>query len=84
MMEIYDFKQKKNQQCNISHHRFHDFVLQHCGLLIFSQSTKMKSMRSRIRMHDDTMFWKKVAREYNAVEEVKVKEMDMAAKQGDM
>ena len=44
----------------------------------------MKSIRSRIRMHDDTLFWKKVAREYNAVEEVKVKEMDMAAKQGDM
>lgn len=53
-------------------------------LVVCSQSSKVKSMRSRMRMHDDTLFWKKVAREYNAIEEAKVKESDMAAKQGDM
>lgn len=37
-----------------------------------------------MRIHDDTLFWKKVAREYNAIEESKVKESDMAGKQADM
>lgn len=41
-------------------------------------------MRSRLRMQDDTLFWKKVAREYQAQEEAKVKTEDMASKQGDM
>ncbi|XP_052792596.1 transient receptor potential cation channel subfamily M member 2-like isoform X1 [Mya arenaria] len=51
-----------------------------------NKDLKLRSMHSRIgqRAIDDTLYWKKVAREYNAGEEAKQEKENMPQKQGDI
>ena len=56
-------------------------------LCIFVQSKNVNRGKSTIRLQskiDDTMFWKKVAREYISNEEATLEKEAMQAKQGDM